>query len=467
MSGIQQSFGFWSSGSSGQPTWISSLGSTVDAGSLSQSTNFLASAIDSSGNFYQAGYFGALTPTVGGNTDFIMVKYNKSGTILWKRIITGVAAAPRFEQLNGIAVDSDGRIYISGYQKTGAFDMPNTAVVAGYDSNGTYLWSKSFSSYTTINVGFYGICISGAYVIVVGNSNNLGAIWKLDSAGNVLQTISLYSNYIFDGGTTKLYKPTIDINGNLYVVGNTLWGDPFQGQTQINNLLLVKLNSTTGAVIWSRRLSGQIDAYTPRASRGKSVTTDSLGNVFVVGTVQQPGFFGFSAYVAKFDTNGTLLWQRGFFNNFFDEDFSDAVCDSSNNVYVYGKSSYLVGNSLLVKYDPNGNVIWQRSFNGSNPLAISISPDSTNLYLTNSQQLSYYGPMFFGIASAWPTDGSLTGTYNDGTTSWVYAVSTSLQNATVLTNNVGPIISGVLLPFVEGFDLSPVSVSTLQTLTPT
>ena len=250
MSGIQQSFGFWSSGSSGQPTWISSLGSTVDAGASSLSTNFSKSAIDSSGNFYQIGYFGN-NETGTADADIIMVKYNKSGIILWKRIITSISAAIKFDRGWGITVDSFGYIYICGTQATAQYTYSSTAWVAKYDSNGTYVWSKSSSSfYSNIALGFNDITTTASGdSFAVGFSSGLGSIWKLSYTGEIQWTTSIFSP-LSDGNNypTPLNKCTIDIDGNLCVVGYTTLSNGIQ------NLILVKVNGTTGAVIWQLRI---------------------------------------------------------------------------------------------------------------------------------------------------------------------------------------------------------------------
>ena len=68
-------------------------------------------AVDSSGNAYVTGYTeGALTGTNAGWRDIFLTKYDSSGTQQWMRQ-TGTSAG---DEGMGVAVDSSGNAYVTG-----------------------------------------------------------------------------------------------------------------------------------------------------------------------------------------------------------------------------------------------------------------------------------------------------------------------------------------------------------------
>jgi hypothetical protein len=88
-------------------------------------------AVDSSGNAYVTGYTkssdfptvtGAYNRTFGGSYDAFVTKLNRSGTNLVYSTFLGGASE---EQSNGIAVDTSGNAYVTGYTYSGTF--PTTA----------------------------------------------------------------------------------------------------------------------------------------------------------------------------------------------------------------------------------------------------------------------------------------------------------------------------------------------------
>jgi hypothetical protein len=79
-----------------------------------------ATATDSSGNVYIAGYFGGATLTVGGVTltkigtqDTFVAKFNAAGTVAWAKNYGGTGDVYAYG--TGIAVDGNGNVYLGGY----------------------------------------------------------------------------------------------------------------------------------------------------------------------------------------------------------------------------------------------------------------------------------------------------------------------------------------------------------------
>ena len=93
-------------------------------------------AVDSSGNVYVTGQTdGALTGTNAGDYDIFLTKYNSSGDQQWMRQ-TGASSS---DQGHGVAVDSSGNAYVTGYTDsslTGSNAGDYDIFLLKYDTNG-------------------------------------------------------------------------------------------------------------------------------------------------------------------------------------------------------------------------------------------------------------------------------------------------------------------------------------------
>lgn len=136
-----------------------------------------------------------------------------------------------------------------------------------------------------------------------------------------------------------------------------------------------------------------------------SVAVDSSGNRYVVG-----GYMGFIAptsnpssdqfcYIAKFDDNNTLIWQKEF--NLTDGPYShiggftDIKIDASDDLYVIGNyansNNSLFGGraqtyGLVLKLDSSGSLIWQNKFDLNTFYPERLTITNNYLYATG------YGP---------------------------------------------------------------------------
>src|SRR3954466_2970637 len=96
--------------SSAQQNWLWSTGSNGN-------DEALKNTIDKSGNIYTTGYFslssqfGSTTLTSSGSGDIFISKQDSSGNYIW----TVKAGGPLSDRAYGIAADSAGNIFITGF----------------------------------------------------------------------------------------------------------------------------------------------------------------------------------------------------------------------------------------------------------------------------------------------------------------------------------------------------------------
>ena len=185
-------------------------------------------------------------------------------------------------------------------------------------------------------------------------------------------------------------------SGNLYVVGH------FSGAATIGGFTVVSAGSNdgfvaklvSGSVQWVKMIGGTSSDF------ATSVSVDSNGSILVTGnfdgTTTSLGAFNLTSagsgdgYMAKFDTNGNVLWAKPIGGVSADAASSVGV-DSSGNVLVAGNftgTTTSLGNynmpstggsdGYVAKFDTNnGNVLWAKQIGGvSGDSASSVSVDS-------------------------------------------------------------------------------------------
>lgn len=114
---------------------------------------------------------------------------------------------------------------------------------------------------------------------------------------------------------------------------------------------------------------GLLGGDTTQSKAGSSVATDSSGNIYLAGMAG--GDLNFQ--IAKYNSSGTLQWQRRLYSGSIAYAKSIAV-DSSANVYICG---YTETNTIqIAKYDSSGTIQWQRALFGTNAQGYGISVNS-------------------------------------------------------------------------------------------
>ena len=299
--------------SSGTKQWTNQLGS-----SSRDSADDVAT--DSTGNIYVTGttYSELDGNTSAGKADLFVVKYNSSGTHQWTKQL----GTDRYDEARGVATDSSGNVYVTGYTEGGLDGNTNLGkadlFVVKYNSSGTKQWA-----------------------------NQLGT-WDTDFANGV----------------------ATDSSGNVYVTGSTYRS--LDGNTSAGNadLFVVKYNSS-GTKQWTKQLGSSSDDY------ANDVVTDSSGNAYVTGTTYG-GLDGNTSagnadlFVVKYNSSGTHQWTKQLGTSSTDT-ANGVTTDSSGNVYVAGgtyggldgNTSAGVNDLFIVKYNSSGTKQWTNQLGSS------------------------------------------------------------------------------------------------------
>ncbi|MEW5940339.1 MAG: SBBP repeat-containing protein, partial [Chloroflexota bacterium] len=152
------------------PMFSASLGWNTFGGSSSYDLG-RDIAVDSAGNSYVTGHsdamWGAPINAYAGSADVIVAKFNSSGALVWNTFLGSSADDVGL----GIAVDSAGNAYVTGYSDAtwgapiNAFAGVPDAFVARLDSSGALVWNTFLGS-SNYDIS-YGIAVNStgnAYV---------------------------------------------------------------------------------------------------------------------------------------------------------------------------------------------------------------------------------------------------------------------------------------------------------------
>jgi Beta-propeller repeat/Putative Ig domain len=478
--------GFQSTLSGGLDAFVSKLGPT---GTLVYSTYLggtgddqgRAIAVDSSGSVYVIGStrstnFPTASPlqaaNAGGFTDVFVAKMNPAGSALVYSTYIGGADQ---ESGGGIAVDSGGNAYVTGFTQSSNFPTKSGSFQTTF-GGGTCFVNRpcadafifklnaagSAFAYSTFlggngndNLDFaaaqYGaIAVDGsgnAYVTGVTSSTNFPAAGPLQSACNACNSVAtdafvtklnvvgsalVYSTYLGGTGIEVGRAIAVDSAGNAYVTGNTGSNDfptttgAFQ-RTQKGGYdgFAVKLSVNGSSLTYSSYLGGAGDDVP------NGIAVDSSGNVYLTGTTSSPDFPLVNAMQAKGGgglfktTNGGTSWSV--INAGLPFVTSAIVIDPTNSNVVY------VGNGFGVAKSLDGGTTWSATaFNNSAVSSLVLDPNNPSIVYAGA--FNAFGKST-NAGNTWTTITS--GLSSIGGTEAVAIDPTNTSNLYIATSNAG------------------------------
>jgi len=305
-------------------------------------------------------------------------------TAAWIRQITSIGIERGNEKAFSAVLDSSGNIIVAGSTDGSLFNKNFgglDAFVARYDPAGNATWKNQFGS-------------AGVDVAVSTAVDKSGNVYLTGYTSHVLLTNRIHpvgmSTFVrkYDSSGNERWtiqfgsdpadeigSLTLDSSGNVYVVGTRFVHAEGKGPDYTTGFL--SKYDAEGKEIWT-----SVFGF-PDASQAKSVAVSGSGDIYVAGQNIKLTSFPFGdvdALLKKFSPEGKEIWTRTFGETSVNDSISSVTVDGSGNIYVAG---YVFGNVLLRKFDPTGSELWTRriaSTGGAN--AFSVSTDSAgNVYM--------------------------------------------------------------------------------------
>jgi|SRR5579871_885719 len=338
-------------------------------------------AVDNAGNAYLAGWTTAANlPVVNpvqsqekGSVDAFVAKVGPGGNNL---IYCTYLGGRSDDRAFGIAVDSGGNAYVTGWTGSGAFPVVSPvqstlgggkdAFVAKLNAAGntliysTYLGGAGNDSGNGIAVDASGNAYVAGYTyssnfptMSAFQNSNRGVenafVAKLSTSGGLV-----YSTYLGGIGSDSAAAIAIDSSGNAYITGGTTstnfpTASPLQSASGGNqDAFITKLNATGNGLIYSTYLGGS--GGEPGAMEaGTGIAVDWWNNVYVTGVTDSSNFpvtagvlqsaytgGGADAFVVKLASSGANLIYSTYLGGSSYDYASGIAVDAYGDAYVAG-----------------------------------------------------------------------------------------------------------------------------------
>ncbi|KAA9325025.1 SBBP repeat-containing protein [Adhaeribacter soli] len=397
-------------------------------------------AVDGSGNSYVTGYFynsasfGSTTLTTSGNNDVFVAKYDASGNLVWAKKAGGTSTDEGY----GIAVDTNGNSYITGYFYSSATFGSTTLTSSGIsdmfiakcDASGNFLWARkgggnSFDYGYAIAADAAGnTCVTGYFnaTATFGTTSITSAgtsdvyIARYDASGNLA-----WVRRAGGANSDQAYGVAMDGSGNSYVTG-FFWDTATFGSINLTSggagdVFVVKYNAA-GTFQWVQRSAGTGN------DRPTAIAVDGSGNSYATGYFTGTSTFGSTtltangndSYIIKLNTSGAFQWVQKA-GGAGDDIGRGIAVDGSGNAFVTGnfQNDLAFGNitvnsnggtdMFLAKYNTSGTALWAKSQYGYsvNDIGHAIARDASgNSYVTGF----FSGNAVFGTTNLTGSGGS-------------------------------------------------------------
>jgi len=314
---------------------------------------------------------GAFEPTFNGDGDAFVTKLDASGSALSYSTLLG---GTNFDAAEGIAVDEAGSAYVAGVTGSGDYPTTpgapdqtfdnGEAFVTKLDASGSALAYSTFLGGTDFDASD-GIAIDskgsayvtgftqpGDYPTTPGafepafNGNGDAFVTRIDAPGSALS----YSTFLGGTGSDEAHDIAVDQGGEAYVTGITLSADypttPGAFEPSFNggegDAFVTKLDAAGSALSYSTFLGGKA------SDEGFGLAVDGEGRAYVTGITLStdypttPGAFERSfngrgdAFVTKLDASGSALSYSTFLGGVDVELGQGIAVDVKRNAYATG-----------------------------------------------------------------------------------------------------------------------------------
>jgi hypothetical protein len=278
-----------------------------------------------------------------GIPDVYVVRLDMNGALLYSTLIGGSAN----EDANGIAADSAGNLYITGFTYSALFPIEGPAIQANYSGNGD------------------------AFVFKMNTSGNV--VWSTFLGGSLMDAgmdIDVQGKYVYLSGTTE--SPTFPVTPGSF--SDTLTGG--------NDVYVLKLD-TAGALVLGTFVGGSNTEF----NAGCTVTADTV--VFITGTTYSANFPIYLAWDAQYSGIGDgfvtavdMSWTP----------FTSAISgsESFNSILVYPNpvQDILTIENLhpgrLTVFDARGRILFDQEMN-EGTIHLHTGLWQSGIYIVQSQ----------------------------------------------------------------------------------
>jgi len=172
-------------------------------------------------------------------------------------------------------------------------------------------------------------------------------------------------------------------SGDYVVVGTSIsWEWPMPDN--MDDILIVKLDGTSGNVIWNKKI------HLRNFDSGTSIVEDNDGNYVVTGFTSSNAETKSDVFFGKIDPQGNVLAKKAInISNKYDGGYS--ISKTADGGFVIGGEAghHHNGDFMILKVDQNGNKKWSKKFSDHevNSAFDAIEASDGNFYLVGSKRI--------------------------------------------------------------------------------
>jgi uncharacterized delta-60 repeat protein len=319
-------------------TWAKTFGGGDD-------DYFSAVAVAANGDIIAVGdtrSTGGDFPARRGKADVVVARFSPEGTLLWAKTYGGNGSDYFFS----VAVAANGDIIAVGTTDSTDGDFParhadQDGVVARFGSDGSLLWAKTYGGNAADF--FYGVGLAaGGDIIAVGTTNSADGDFPSRHADQDMVVASFGSDgslrwaKTYGGNAIDLcYGVGLAANGDIIAVGSTDSTDgDFSARHGYTDAFVARFGSD-GALLWAKSYGGYGD------DEFWGVVVAASGDIVVAGFTNStdgdfPAHYGYNdAVVARLSATGTLLWVNTFGGS-GDDYFGTVTITASEEIITTG-----------------------------------------------------------------------------------------------------------------------------------
>jgi hypothetical protein len=363
----------------------------------------------------------------------------------------------------------------SGFAPTGSIGWANATftqtgtdtAIPGYafrsgDSGTVNIASDSTGNYYSIINGSTGL--SSNYP---GAGNSISGLVKLNNSMNITMVKDYKSGTDLSLISTKTYQILIDSSDNVYTVGyngtkiiisktnsvgTSVFYKTYDIAVSIGSPQFKLINSNIYCIVGSRGILMKIDlsgnltwatqiTNSPYSIVYNGIVIDSSDNVYVSGVATAASATNYLAFIAKYNSSGTLQWQKTI--NELNQLISMDIY--SDRIFLGGSYGTNTGFGFLAEIDVDCNVIWSNKFQANLVLAYveGLRYNNDKLQFTLRQGTTNRWDL-----SQFPADGSIPGlgSYVLKNVQYTYSImSITISNSGYTTASFSPTVATVVV----------------------
>ena len=386
--------GIWPTAGNNPPIyWIMTIAPPVVGGYTTIATNTNKYKVDSSGNMYPS--FNTNPASGPYYALWNISKIDINGNLIFTKSYSwdGTNNGTLF---NSTALSSNDLI-VHGYTAS----TPYYGFYGKFNSSGVAQWNFQLTT-SDNNIQNFAGTDSSNNLYFVGQAVTGAGVWIKTNSSGAIQA----SNQI-NSARTYLYMNygSVDTNGIYTGSGTTLY-----------EAYIIRFQAN-GTVLYLTTLGTGYGGFFASA-----VVDPTFLYIYTLATF--PSNYYFNLWKVDASNGTTVAWSK--YSNDLQYYSQMLDCDSSGNLYVFCTPVSPAGGSAILKFNSSGTLQWQRSlyYTGSTVTVNNITIDNTNSVFILSMILNTSPNR--AVIVRLPIDGSQTGTYG----AWVYAASSYTINNT-------------------------------------